>query len=432
MAIRPNIILGFHGMNNLPTPPSKLVDENRLNTPRLILNADVMDSGLVNQRGGYRLQVSLPGAHSLWAGSVMLAVAAGILNRIEGTMVTPLATVSGPRAPLSYAEVNNLVYVSSPSWNGVYELLTDTMRPWGLDPPGAPDISLIPGDLAPGRYSLAYTKFVDGRLSGNGPLTQIVWEGQAQGIQLNNLGADELCWITHPNGSDLFLAMVDGQGQIIGQVPNLQPLLTLGVIPPPPFAHFAQAHGRIWGANGRNLYYSEPGEYEWFKRKNYLPFLENLVMVAPFADGLYVHSRKSCWCLTGTDPGKMTVKRVGDGAVPGTLTFAMVEGGGYEISKTLSQMPSPIWMGEEGFIVGTHSGHVVHLTDTRLKIASRECGAAITRDLDGVPQILISQSGQSDDVDPELAEIFNMNRLCLQEAMEITFDGGALAGGTIF
>jgi hypothetical protein len=404
---------GFNGMNNLVRPPGYLVDDKRRITPRFVLNADVLDGGAVQRRSGYTHINRLANCHSLWAGSVMLCVAdnsPAALWRIEGTQATPLAEVSGPSAPLNYEEINNQVFISNPYWAAIYDLQADEIFTWGLPLPGLPETTLIDGDLPPGRYSIAYTRVNGDRIGGNGPIRQVAWEGVTQGIQLHNLGADEVAWITQPNGGKLFLAGVDGMDRITG-LPSVRPLESQGIIPPPGFSHFRQAHGRIWGANGHHLYYSEPGRYEWFRRGKYLPFLEDLVMVAPYAGGMYVHSRTSTWCLDGTDPAKMTSKRVGDGAVPGTLTYAPVPAGlaggavTSQVFANLSKMPTPVWLSPSGFVVGTHGGNLTNLTSSNVNISVRPQGAALTREVHGLPQIIVSMSGAPVAEDPEITEI---------------------------
>jgi hypothetical protein len=101
--------LGLKGMSNLPQAPGKLLDDNRFITPRIVLNADALDGGVVRKRKGYARLAYLANCHSLWAGSVMLCVAGGVLYRVEGAQAWPLATLSGPQATLNYIEINNLV-----------------------------------------------------------------------------------------------------------------------------------------------------------------------------------------------------------------------------------------------------------------------------------------------------------------------------------
>ena len=418
---KPVIIHGFKGMSNLPSPPAPLVDRSGRATPHFCVNCDVMDSGMVKRATGYSLAQSLSGLHSL-AGeemglSVMLGVLNGVLTRIEpasGTLM-PLAAV-GPKAPMTYTEVNQKVYCASPYWKGVYNLVTGAMEPWGLDPPDvAPDVSLVPGHLPPGRYSLSYTRFSGEHLSGNGPIRQVEFQDQARGIQLENLEDDLLCWITQVNGGPLFLAEVNASDQITAATPDFNPLKSLNIVPPPFFRHFTFANGRFWGVSGRGLYHSEPNEYGdfgWFSRK-VDTFLEDLFMVASFNAGLYVSSRTSTWALKGTEPAKMVMERVGGGAIPGTLTLAQIPaklaGGAVPTQDfgELSMMPTPVWRSPTGWVVGTHGGHLTLISERRLKVSSRPQGAALFRVQEGIPQIITSLWGPAQGGDGETQAIFD-------------------------
>jgi len=409
---KPITAIGFKGMNNLPNAPGHFIDhDSKKIIPGIAMNVEVTDGGLLVRRGGFAKKITLAGVHSLWGGSVFLGVAAGVLYHIEGVTARAIGAVTGPPARLQYVEIDNLIYMSNPYWKGVYEVLTGTVRPWGVALPAAPSISMTTGDLPPGAYTLCYTQASGGRISGNGPLVQVSWEGGAQGIRLNNLPAGGQCWITHPNGQNLFLASVTS-GVVTGQVPKAIPLPSLMVSPPPGFSDFCHAFGRIWGVYGKKVYYSGSFQYEWFRPANFFPFLEELVMVAPVNEGIFVNSLGSTWFLDGTEPGKMTVRRVGDGAIPGSLTMATmpgsVVGGGYEISRLLSAMPSPVWMSKTGFCVGTHTGHLVHLTESRLKVNPRAQGASLAQIKNGIPQILTSLHGVKvkDDVDADLDAVF--------------------------
>lgn len=425
---------GFRGMNNKLRPPGPLVDrEERRITPEIVVNADVTDSGTILKRQGYLRQVPLSNPHSLWSESVMLCVADGVqqptsLWSIKGESAQELCAVEGPRARVTYVELNDLVYAGNPYWKAVYDLGVGQVRNWGVNLPPTPSVSMVDGDLPPGVYLLAYTQVVNGQISGNGPLLELRIEGMARGIQLNNLPTDGQAWITHPNGGKLFLARLNGN-LITRQAPEVQVLPTFGVQPPPGFVHFQYAFGRMWGVKGKKLIYSDPNFYEWFRASNFLPFIEDLVMVAPVQEGLFVSSRTSTWFLPGTDPKEMTSKRVGPGAVPGTLTYAQVEGGGYEISRKLSQLPFPVWMTSQGFVVGTNNGHLVHLTEARLKIMGRTQGASLTFSRDGIPRVISSLWGAPTTKEDEiLSFIFSNGRLYAPKPIRVVGAGGVIIG----
>lgn len=387
---------GFRGMSNLPRTPAKILDDSRMWLPTIVLNALVYDDGMLLERPGYQRKISLPEAHSLWSGSAMLCVGRGSggmsLFRVEGQTLTELCPVEGSASRLNYVEVEGLIYLSNPSWTGVCDPFRENVRPWGLARPPLPAVEMVAGDLPAGNYHLCYTGYEEGRLGGNGPVLQVRSEGGSFGLRLLNLPATALCWITQANGEKLFLAGVEAD-LIQDMVPQGKPLPSLGVGPPPPMTCLAHAFGRIWGGNGKRLYYSDSFFYEWFRAGNFLPFPEEPVMVAPAQEGIFVNSLNHSWYLRGTDPAKMRLDRVGDGAVPGTLTYAQVEGGGYEISKTLSQLPSPLWVGRHGVVVGTNTGHLVHLTEGKAKMNPRQEGAACFLVRDGIPQIITTLQG---------------------------------------
>ena len=429
---------GFKGMNNLPDVPAKLLDRELQITPKIILNADVTDGGVLQARSGYVLTKALTNCHSIWGGSIMLCVADGVtwpqsLYRVEGGQSWELCEVTGPRAQVSYEEINNVIYASNPYWKGAYDLLAGSVRSWGVPLPLAPDIALVDGELPPGTYSLCYTNVVGNRLGGNGPLVKIKWEGGQQGIQLKNLPADALCWITQPNGKELFLAPVSG-GVVSAQSPWMKPLPSFMVSPPPGFAHFAYAFGRIWGALGKQVYYSDPNQYEWFRSANFLPFLEDVVLLAPVTGGLFVSSRKNTWFLDGTEPAKMSSRRTGNGAVPGTLTMVQVPAniaGGAATSDLfgqLSKMPTPVWMSPTGFVVGTHGGNLTYLTENRMNIQPRAQGTSLYRIVHGIPQVVSSLYGLPEGVD-DLEEFFTRGRVYISAPVEVVGSGGVEVNG---
>jgi hypothetical protein len=407
-------------MNNLPKEPAVILNKYGKALPTYVVNAQVTDGGVLQKRRGYVAVTGAPGMHSLWAGSVMLAVrwSDNVLVRIDGTMVTELAEVPGPAQTLHYEEVDDLIYIANEFWRQVYRISDGSLRSWGVDLPSAPRITTEDGDLPPGTYTLAYTRMENDLLSGNGPLTQVSWEGMSRGIRLQNLPTDGQCWMTHANGKQLLLAQVEG-GTVQGSMPYAVPLLSFMAAPPPNFLDFCYAFGRMWGIRGKKLHYSFPRYIEWFRSSDYKLFLEPLVMLAAANTGIFVSSAKSTWFLNGTDPGKMEVSRVGDGAIPGTLAYAMMPAslaGGAATSAsfaTMSQMPTPVWMSPTGFVVGTHTGHLTLITAHKLWLTGRARGASFYQMREGMPQLIVSLCGESvsDDGDSDLQKIFEQGRL---------------------
>ena len=440
---KPVTAYGFKGMNNLPEYAAKLLDKELQITPQVILNADATDGGVLQVRGGYKLIKALTNCHSL-AGeerglSVMLCVADGVLYptslwRVEGQSALELCEVTGLPAQVNYEEIDGLIYASNPYWKGVYDLLVGVVRTWGLPLPPAPSVALTAGELPPGAYSLCYTNVVGDRLGGNGPLVQIKWEGGAQGILLGNLPAGALCWITQPNGEKLFLAPISG-GVVSAQSPYMVPLPSFMVQPPPGFTHFVYAFGRIWGALGKKIYYSDPSQYEWFRPANFLPFLEDVVLIAPTTAGLFVSSLTNTWFVEGTEPAKMSSRLTGNGAIPGTLTMvqvpANIAGGAQtnDLFAQLSKMPTPVWMSPTGFVVGTHGGNLTYLTENRLNMQPRSLGASLYRLLNGIPQIISSLHGLPEGED-SLEEFFTRGSMYIPAPVKIIGSGGIEISGS--
>jgi len=428
------VAYGFNGMSNLKKSPGYFLDDTKRATPQVVLNADVFDDGAVVLRGCYRKLINLPGAHSLWGESPNLCVATGAagspsLFRVEAVSARELCQVSGPdRARMDFAEVDGRVYAANGYWQGVYDLGQDLVHGWGLSLPLAPDITQVEGDLPPGIYKLCYTRFEAlNRVGGNGPVAEISWVGGTAGIQLTDLPDDVLVWITQPNGAEFYLALV-----VAGKITTpyyTQPLPTFGVEPPPPLTSLAFAHGRVWGASGKKVCYSDEFMYENFRSGGYFPFLEDITLIAPVNEGLFISSFDNTWFLKGTVPAKMTLEDVGGGAIPGTLTWTMMEGGAYEPKQ--SRTLCPVWMSPQGAIIGKHNGHLIHITENRLKINAMSRGAGFRRLLQGViQQTVISLYGSTKgDFDADLHDIFERGRIYIPAPLEHQVYGGVIIGG---
>lgn len=422
-------IMGLTGMDNLRKTRGYLLNDAKMATPRTVMNADALDGGVIVPRGGFAKILSLPSPHSLWSGSAMLCVSQGWLHRIDGTGITEIDYVGD--APLQYEEWDGgQVYMSSTRWKGVYDIGMGTVRGWGVPIPTTPSASaVVTGDLPPGVYKIAYTRVANGMLSGNSDIAEVGWEGRLGGIHLSNKPADCAVWITQANGVELFMATVDGSGNITNPHYTI-PLPTFGNIPPPRFSSIVSAHGRLWGVNGKDVWYSDEFRPDYFRASGKFSFPFNVVSLAKYDAGIYVNSRPTTWSLAGTDPSKMTQHDLGGGAIDGNVVYEMVEGAGYEISKHLTQVPSPVWVSPTGVIVGTHTGHLVHITEMKLWMAPRKTAAGLARKVNGRQQVLFTLTGPlTGPADTATVRDFKRGRLFVPATATLRAYGGVQVGG---
>ena len=69
-------------------------------------------------------------------------------------------------------------------------------------------------------------------------------------------------------------------------------------------------------------------------------------------------------------------------------------------------MPTPVWRSPQGWVVGTHGGHLTLITERRLKVSARQQGASFFRTQEGIPQIITSLWGVAQGQDEETHDIF--------------------------
>lgn len=353
-------IAGFKGMDNVRP------QQGALQIPRVLLNANVTAEGVIEKRPGQTQHIALPGAHSLWAGPVMLCVAAGTLYQIINGTAVSLATGLGSD-PMGYVGAVDRVYLSSKSYNGVLDLGTMTVGTWGLGLPESPVCSAAAGDLLTGVYHLCFTTYDGAEISGNGPV--IVFElTTAGGIALTSRPANTLVWCTDANEDKLFLA---GDVDTVGEV-GVEMLPSLNVTLPPQMEFICLAHGRIWGSVENTLHYSDAHAYEWFRtQSNRVDFEKNIKMVAPVRGGIYLGFVDEVIFLAGREPAGMDQTTVSNkGIVPYTLAYGDDMG---DLGQNI-----PVWVGRKGIFAGTNDGQLVELTAGKIKFdAPASAGAGL-------------------------------------------------------
>ncbi len=379
-------INGFSGANNV----RRIYYKGGIVEPRVILNADVDQTGHLIARKGKTSFVNLPGAHSLWAGaSCMLCADATAMYRIHQGQAIIVGAVSGPSYPFAYVEAEDKVYISNPYWQGVFDISTNSISSWGIPQPPGPMLLSGDGNLPAGTYHVCMTNIAGTEISGNGPTTSIELTAEG-GIQILNRPASALVWITDTDEGIFYLAGATGK---VVDLPTAEPLPSFSCNPPPNLENLCYAFGRIWGSSGNVVYYSEPFKFALFNQtSNKFSFEGKVTLIAKVSTGLFIGMNEKTRFLAGTEPEQMAQSEAGSGSIKGTLAYCnnLPDLGSTSGSAEQGFVDVPVWLTAEGIVAGNSSGKLFNLTKNKIKMSLPSRGASLYRNLEGVFQFLTS------------------------------------------
>jgi len=384
---KPIIIDQFVGMNNIKT------EEGRINEPRLILNADVNTEGQIIRRAGYQSHIALPGSHSLAAFTgTMLCAAGGKLYELRTGIAVEICSIDGPTdEPLDYAKVDHRIYISNKYWKKIYDPSDSSVSDWGIPLPDQPVAVQSSGNMPSGVYRLCFTRLVNGELSGNGLITEIYLDSDNSGISILNRDPDEILWLTDPNGETFYK---QGDVDSVSACMYVETLPTFLCSPPPFLENIVFAFGRMWGSVDNTLYYSEPYKLGLFRLDlNKFEFPYDITLVASTIGGLFVGTKEATYSLLGANPAEMRQTSVGTGSVPGTLTYCnnVKEMGDVLSPEEKIHNSVPIWVTQDGIVIGNASGRLFNLSNLKTNVdPSEHRGASLYRSRNGVFQFLSS------------------------------------------
>lgn len=349
--------------------------------PSVVLNMDVLMKKM-QVRSGYSKLVSLTNCHSVFAvEDFLLCVAQGgnaqNLFRVDRDgSTTELGVVDGDD-PVSYLLIDDKVYAGSRTWNGKFNISSNSLSNWGVLPPiSAPACTSSAGGRLPiGKYALCFTDRVGDERSGQGPICYI--DVQDDGlITIGNPGKE--VWVSSMGDPNFYYL---GEVTYIDSLPGVTVMQSLDVISPPFLEHLVHYLGRIFGVDSNNdLRYSEAFAYSWFKRENFIPVTEAVTMVAIGSDneGLYIGTTESVWFISGDSVRSLVTKRIGVGSIKGTLAYCDFEKLGKKI---------PVWAGLDGVYSGK-GGKLTKITEDRLRYDPGTSGAGFFRLVNGEPQFV--------------------------------------------
>jgi hypothetical protein len=387
---KPDIeITGFSGMNNVKEKEG-FTDANGVAEPRIILNADVDQTGRVSVRHGVTKVLTLTNAHSLWAGlTCCLFVDNERLYRYQSGAKIDISALYTGGLPLSYVEVGEKVYFSNRNCNGVFNSQSNIVQTWGVIPPRGPALLTVAGSLSPGLYNITMTNISSGEMSGAGAISSIELP-LGGGIRVLGRPLGAVVWCTDANEATFYRI---GETDQILSVPTVEPCPAMFCSPPPKLENLCYAFGRIWGSVEKTLYCSQPFNLGWFKlSSDRFEFESDITLIAKVATGLFVGMKDKTRFLDGTEPEKMQQMDAGAGSVQGTLAYCNNVPYLADIMGTQEKgyVDVPIWVTAEGIVVGNANGRLFNLTKNRLRFGIPERGSSLYRNQDGVFQFLSS------------------------------------------
>lgn len=367
---------------------------------RDLLNVDpTRDGQFPRRRAGYASAFHAGSrVHSAWGDGLfpwLLWVDDGVLYGVQhkGDMPTPLLTgLSGER--MSYAAVNSEVYFSNGEQSGLIRM-DGEVYPWACEVPnGQPNGN---ASASTGRQVAVTYRDMLGRESGTGRATIIsgdvvtgIPQPQTFGIVAVRIYASE------PDGDVLYHALDVPVGITSATLPTKlkgKALATQFHEPLPAGHMVSAAHGRLFVARDKTLYWSEALRYgQGVLAENYIRFESRISLMAAVGDGtggagVLIADAERTYFLGGADPDKWVRPIVyPHGAVEGVQACASGEVWGMETT-----VPVPSWLAKNGqFCVGLPGGQVAAYNANVCSTDTADIGAALIRDVDGQRHMLAS------------------------------------------
>ncbi len=378
-------------------------------------NVEIDAHGIGRMRDGYQLAQALPGAHSLWTHPLLtfaLVADASALYRMDadGTLTALVHGLNGSR--VSYAVIGQRVHWSNGVQTGALDL-SATPMPGGMPTP-SPSFGVAAvanGGLFAGRYGVTLTFGAASREEGGAPDTVYVDVPDGGGIQLSNVPTDPSgaatearVYVTTANGTELFYAgsALPGVSQFLVGAGSRTRLLTTQFCEPFPAAtHLLGKSGRLFGAVGRRLVWSQPLYFGlWRPTENSMLLPDEITMIAAPDSSeflLYVGTRKKVYLLMALrsmvsrgeslEKAELSVASAA-GVIEGSMVMAPAEM--LRMQGVLT--PIPLWVGSDGVpYAGTVSGVVPMSSQFAYPVYDQAAAAVVQQN--GLSRYIVSGRG---------------------------------------
>ncbi len=231
-------------------------------------------------------------------------------------------------------------------------------------------------------------------------------------------GLSPLCYLQI--GETIYFSSLQDSGKIIGDVvkpwgqqndaglwlsPVIHPTPTLAAIrgkllkAPPMATAMTYWNGRIYMANGRQLWATELYLYDYVDAtRTFFTFETDITLLGTVGDGFYVGGLDGLWFMSGPRLDGLKRQKVMDSAViPGSSVDVPAELANPPQIPATSDTPTQVsicFLTENGFCVAQDSGQAYNLTEAKFIFPGIQRAAAMFRRQDGVSQYLaVGDSG---------------------------------------
>lgn len=367
-------------------------------TLRNAVNVDVDNQGKLSRRDGYARVALAVGAHSGYscAGGHFFADAGRLKMLNADDSVSDVCAIAG--GFVAYEYFDGILYFS----DGVTtrkRLADGTVMAWGFDAPAKPTLFTNPGALPAGRYLAALTYVTaDGIEHGASELSYVdcsMPSSIAFAALPQRNDATIRLYLSTANGKTLYRVGETAAGALTVYVePGSGAALDKQFISRPPAGSILRVHhGRMYIADGRVRWHSEPFAFSHFKLGDgFVQYEHDIAVMEPVEAGMWIATTGKTYLLGGeTEEAPIQREIAGYGAVPGT---------GLIDPATKHAM----WYSTRGAVTGTKDGQLLNMQEANVAADTGDRGAAVLREHDGIKQFIASVQGAS--VSPLAASSF--------------------------
>ena len=356
-------------------------------TLRNAVNCDIDQLGFVTRRAGSSEQVysgtGIQFGFGCAGGEFIVENTSLKRFNADDTATTIYDGIYG--ATFTYEYFNGIVYFS----DGLISLkiyADNTVTFWGISVPDAPVLSAVSGTLAEGTY-LASVSFYDnnGVESGASEIQLIKCSGGVKFTSLPTTSDPQVA------GIRLFLSTADGD--LLYKVAEL-PLgttsysvtltgytskrfcetLLLTLPPSGQIIRFFKA--AMFIASGPNIWRTDPYSLDHLsKGKAYNQFAEDITVVEPVNDGMYIVSDKTYFYGGTSSEDFVEVKGFEYGALLGS-------------GKKIPNSNNVAWQSTRGMVIGGPGGEVINRVEKNIAAHSGDSAQTLIREHDGKQQFI--------------------------------------------